>query len=94
MLLGGCGLLLDPSGADGGMDADSPFMQNAQSPEDGALGIIRACMDPEAASGNFYGPEQWSGFPKLLPPEDLLRDPENIRINWEGCEAAVGEFAI
>lgn len=80
--------------ADGGMDADSPFMQNAQSPEDGALGIIRACMDPEAASGNFYGPEQWSGFPKLLPPEELLFDPENIRINWEGCEAAVGEFAI
>jgi NAD(P)-dependent dehydrogenase (short-subunit alcohol dehydrogenase family) len=78
----------------GGMDLDSPFMQRAQSPEDGALGIIRACMDPEAESGNFYGPESWSGFPNLLPPEDLLRDPQNIAINWTGCEAAVGEFSL
>ena len=80
--------------ADGGMDADSPFMQNAQSPEDGATGIIRACMDPEASSGDFYGPERWTGFPGLLPPEDLLTDPDNIRVCWEGCEAAVGTFTI
>ncbi|MEL6180369.1 MAG: SDR family NAD(P)-dependent oxidoreductase [Myxococcota bacterium] len=79
---------------DGGMDAQSPFMQRAQSAEDGALGIIRACMDPEAQSGQFYGPEGWTGFPGLLPPEDLLTDPENIRIHWEGCEAAVGPFTI
>ncbi|MFT7521173.1 MAG: NAD(P)-dependent dehydrogenase (short-subunit alcohol dehydrogenase family) [Kiritimatiellia bacterium] len=78
----------------GGMVVDSPFMDRAQSPEDGALGIIRACMDPEAKSGNFYGPSGWTGFPDLLPPEDLLLDANNIRINWEGCEAAVGEFAI
>jgi NAD(P)-dependent dehydrogenase (short-subunit alcohol dehydrogenase family) len=78
----------------GGMDANSPLMTNAQSAEDGALGIIRACADPEAASGNFYGPEGWTGFPVLLTPEDLLLDPENIRINWEGCEAAVGAFVI
>ncbi len=76
----------------GGMDADSPIMANAQSAEDGALGIIRACMDKDAESGHFYGPAQWAGFPELLPPEDLLLDPQNIRINWEGCEAAVGEF--
>lgn len=80
--------------SDGGMDANSPFMQRAQSPEDGALGIIRACMDPDAESGNFYGPERWTGFPNLLPPEDLLLDPENLRINWEGCEAAVGQFTV
>lgn len=41
----------------GGMDADSPFMDQAQSPEDGALGIIRACMDPAAKSGDFFGPQ-------------------------------------
>ena len=80
--------------ATGGMDLDIPFMQNAQSAEDGALGIIRACADKEAASGDFYGPEQWSGFPDLLPPEDHLLDPHNIQTNWSGCEAAVGEFAI
>lgn len=76
----------------GGMAADSPFMQQAQSQEDGATGIIRACMDPKASSGDFYGPEGWTGFPELLPLEDLLLDADNIRVNWEGCEAAVGEF--
>ncbi len=76
----------------GGMDVNSPIMEQAQSEEDGALGIIRACADKEAQSGHFYGPQGWTGFPELLPPEDLLRDPENIRINWEGCEAAVGQF--
>ena len=78
----------------GGMDINSEIMAQAQSAEDGALGIIRACMDKKAESGNFYGPSNWTGFPDLLPPEDLLTDPENIRINWEGCEAAVGEFSF
>ena len=76
----------------GGMDANSELMQHAQSSEDGASGIIRCCADPEAESGNFYGPEQWTGFPGLLTPEDSLSDPKNIWINWKGCEAAVGEF--
>ena len=80
--------------ATGGMDANSPFMSNAQSAEDGALGIIRACMDEGAKPGDFYGPVEWTGFPGLLPPEDLLLDAENIRINWDGCEAAVGKFVF
>ncbi len=62
--------------------------------EDGALGIIRACMDKDAESGHFYGPKEWTGFPKLLPPAGLLLDPKNIQINWEGCETAVGEFVF
>jgi NAD(P)-dependent dehydrogenase (short-subunit alcohol dehydrogenase family) len=78
----------------GGMQANSPLMANAQSAEDGALGIIRACADPAAESGNFYGPTGWTGFPDLLTPEDLLLDPDNLRVNWEGCEAAVGEFTF
>ena len=78
----------------GGMSLGGGFMSQAQSAEDGALGILRACADPEAASGNFYGPARWTGFPDLLPPEDLLQDPENLRINWQGCEAAVGAFHI
>ncbi len=76
----------------GGMEKDSGLMQNAQSAEDGATGIIRCCADPEAETGDFYGPERWTGFPGKLDPEDSLSDPENIRINWEGCEAAVGKF--
>jgi len=80
--------------ATGGMELDTPFMAQAQSAEDGATGIIRACADKEAASGNFYGPEQWSGFPDILPPEEHLYDPHNIATNWQGCEAAVGAFTI
>jgi len=78
----------------GGMDGDSGFMQNAQSAEDGATGIIRCCADPEVQTGDFYGPEQWVGFPGKLTPEDFLSDPDNIRINWDGCEAAVGAFVF
>ncbi|MFT4978802.1 MAG: hypothetical protein ACI8S6_004712, partial [Myxococcota bacterium] len=40
------------------------------------------------------GPTGWTGFPEELPYEAPLRDPENLRINWEGCEAAVGAFDI
>jgi len=50
---------------DGGMDATSDFMNNAQSAEDGALGIIRACADPTAKSGDFFGPAGWTGSPVL-----------------------------
>ena len=81
--------------AEGGMDGDSEFMQQAQSAEDGATGIIRAVMDPEAKSGDFFGPTAgWKGFPDLLTPEESLYDAENVRINWEGCENAVGEFNV
>lgn len=80
---------------DGGMDKDSEFMNQAQSAEDGATGIIRASMDPRAKSGDFYGPTAgWTGFPDLLPPEDHLTDPANIQVFWEGCEKAVGAFVI
>ena len=79
--------------ADGGMQSNSEFMNQAQTAEDGATGIIRASMDPGAKSGDFYGPAAgWKGFPDLLAPEDLLLDESNIRINWEGCEKAVGAF--
>ncbi len=76
----------------GGMSLEGDFMSNAQSAEDGALGILRGCADPAAASGDFFGPEGWTGFPGKLPPEPELMDAENVRINWAGCEAAVGPF--
>ena len=81
--------------AEGGMDSNSEFMNQAQSAEDGATGIIRAAMDPQAQAGNFYGPTAgWKGFPDLLSPEESLYDDQNIQINWEGCEKAVGKFTI
>jgi NAD(P)-dependent dehydrogenase (short-subunit alcohol dehydrogenase family) len=81
--------------ADGGMENESGIMTQAQSAEDGATGIIRAAMDPQAKSGDFYGPAAgWTGFPDLLEPEDYLYSESNININWEGCENAVGKFSI
>lgn len=81
--------------ADGGMDNKSGFMDQAQTAEDGATGIIRAAMDPEAQSGNFYGPTAgWKGFPDLLTPEESLYNEANVHVNWEGCEKAVGVFTM
>jgi len=78
---------------DGGMDAKSEFMNQAQSAEDGATGIIRAAMDKEAKAGNFYGPTAgWTGYPDLIKPEALLLDEANINTFWDGCEKAVGKF--
>ncbi|MEM1022164.1 MAG: SDR family NAD(P)-dependent oxidoreductase [Myxococcota bacterium] len=78
----------------GGMAKDSPVMSQAQTAEDGALGILRCCADPNAKSGDFYGPERFAGYPDKIEPEPMLSDPETIRINWECCEAAVGTFEI
>ncbi|MFT6866000.1 MAG: NAD(P)-dependent dehydrogenase (short-subunit alcohol dehydrogenase family) [Cyclobacteriaceae bacterium] len=81
---------------DGGMDANSEFMAIAQTAEDGATGIIRAAMDPDAKSGDFFGPsgKGWAGYPELLTPEEHLYSNTNIQINWEGCEKAVGNFML
>ncbi len=78
----------------GGMDLNAELMSNAQSAEDGATGILRACADPKAVAGDFFGPKGWTGFPERLEVEDLLVDPENLRVSWEGCEAAVGAFGV
>lgn len=80
---------------DGGMEKDSALMQRAQTAEDGATGIIRAAMDPQAQAGDFYGPTAgWKGFPDKLEPEEYLHDDWNINTNWEGCEKAVGTFSL
>ncbi|UTW64521.1 SDR family NAD(P)-dependent oxidoreductase [bacterium SCSIO 12741] len=79
----------------GGMEMRSEFKDMAQSAEDGATGIIRATLDPEAQSGDFFGPESgWKGFPVHLEPEDFLSSEDNIQVLWEGSEKAVGTFAF
>jgi len=81
---------------DGGMEKNSGFMANAQTAEDGATGIIRAAMDPNAKSGDFFGPsgQGWKGFPELLTPEDHINSDSTIQVNWDGCEKAVGSFTL
>lgn len=78
----------------GGMAMGGEFMSNAQSAEDGALGILRGCADPDHTSGDFYGPQGWTGFPERLPPEAPLSSAHNRATNWQGCEAAVGAFDL
>ncbi|MGL1889975.1 MAG: SDR family NAD(P)-dependent oxidoreductase [Spirochaetaceae bacterium] len=75
----------------GGMDIESEIMKSAQSSEDGATGIIRASMDKNAKSGDFFGPEGWGGYPKNLTPEADLITKENMEIFWQNCEVAVGK---
>lgn len=66
-------------------------MENAQSAEDGATGIIRASMDKNAKNGDFFGPETWRGFPINLTPEADLITKENIAVFWQCCEKAIGK---
>lgn len=56
-------------------------MKSAQSVEDGALGITRACCEPGVASLNFYGPvgSGQGGPAELLPQE---RDAEGEKLLW------------
>lgn len=69
-------------------------MQHAQSAEDGATGIIRASMDKDAKTGDFFGPEGWTGFPQKLIPESDLITKENMELFWHCCEEAVGQVAF
>ncbi len=74
----------------GGMDAESEFMKQAQSAEDGATGILRAIMDKDANPGDFFGPKQWTGFPDKLEPEKDLLTQDNFNVFWDGCENEIG----
>ncbi len=68
------------------MEKNADFMNQAQSAEEGATGIIRSSMDPKATSGNFYGPSTgWSGYPDPLEPEALLSDEELYLIHICRC---------
>ena len=53
-------------------------------------------MDHKANPGDFYGPsgEVWNGFTDSLIPDDIQFDETNLKINWEGCEKAVGPFKL
>jgi hypothetical protein len=56
---------------DGGMgDSFSNMLMGymSQSGEDGTMGILRAINDPEAKSGDFFGPLGLTGEAKILPP--------------------------
>lgn len=54
-------------------------IKRAQSVEDGAMGIARACCDIDAKSAEFYGPEIFrSGGPAVLLPAERAAETETL----------------
>jgi NAD(P)-dependent dehydrogenase (short-subunit alcohol dehydrogenase family) len=76
------------------MKAVVPLM--AQTSEDGALGLLRAMMDPEAESGVLYGPKNsgFSGPAVPNPPKEYETDPKAIEMLFKTSEEAVAPFKI
>ena len=59
----------------------------------GALSIVRAAVDPQAKSGEYYGPAgpgQFRGYPTLLTSSDRSQDPEVAEQLWELSEELTG----
>jgi NAD(P)-dependent dehydrogenase (short-subunit alcohol dehydrogenase family) len=68
-----------------------------QTPEDGAMGLIKGMMHPEAESGVLYGPAKsgLKGAAVPNPPKEYETDPEAIDMLWKTSEEATGvTFAI
>lgn len=62
-----------------------------QSSEDGAMGLIKGMMDPDAESGHLYGPKWISGTAVSNPPKSYETDTASKKMLWETSENAIGE---
>jgi NAD(P)-dependent dehydrogenase (short-subunit alcohol dehydrogenase family) len=60
----------------------------------GALATLRAATDPDAAGGDYYGPDGWllraSGHPVLIEPSTRSRDPHVQQQLWAESERLTG----
>ena len=66
------------------------FFQSARM---GALPILRAATDPNAASGEYYGPDrpnERKGYPVIVTSSDESHDVEVARRLWEQSEKLTG----
>lgn len=63
-----------------------------QSNDDGAMGIMRAMMDPAKTleGGTMYGPKGLSGDAIAIPAEPHETDPAVMKLLWEKSESAIG----
>ncbi|MFG6475859.1 SDR family NAD(P)-dependent oxidoreductase [Microbacterium sp. P06] len=72
------------------------FLANLQAPvtqskEDGAWSLVRALTDPEAESGDFWGPDRVTrGLPRRAKAAAVTRDPAIAERIWNLCEEATG----
>lgn len=70
----------------------TPLMM--QTPEDGAMGLIKGMMDPSAQSGILYGPTNppTKGPADPNPPKEYETDPKAIEMLWRTSTEAVAPF--
>ena len=61
-----------------------------QTAEDGAMGIIKGMMHPDAKSGVHYGPATSKGPAVENEEKPYETDPEGMKMLWETSEAATG----
>lgn len=61
-----------------------------QSASDGAIGLVKGMMDPDAESGALYGPPKYKGMAILNPPKPFETDEESKKMLWEMSEKAIG----
>jgi len=69
----------------------NPFF--AQKPEMGALPTLRAVTDPDAQSGDYFGPSGWQevrGYPKKVASNKRSNDKEIAENLWRASEKLTG----
>mmetsp|Transcript_5011 Transcript_5011/g.9434 ORF Transcript_5011/g.9434 Transcript_5011/m.9434 type:complete len:328 (-) Transcript_5011:59-1042(-) len=72
-----------------GLKITMPFL--GQSPGDGAVGFVKAMMDPDAESGALYGPKDGGMKGRAVPNklEPYETDSEQIEMLWKESEKAI-----
>ena len=75
----------------------SSMAERMQTPEDGAMGIIKGMFGSadDVESGKHYGPEKTKGPAVVNPSKPYETDPSSIDMLWETSEDATGvKFVI
>jgi NAD(P)-dependent dehydrogenase (short-subunit alcohol dehydrogenase family) len=75
------------------MQAGARAARLGQSPEMGALPVLRAATDPAARGGEYYGPRgltQLAGYPKRVAPSARARDAAVAGKLWAESERLTG----
>ncbi|CAB9515781.1 Short-chain dehydrogenase TIC 32, chloroplastic [Seminavis robusta] len=75
---------------DGMAEMLEKYEDKKQTPEDGAMGILKGMMLPDVQSGVHYGPAGSKGPAVINEEKPHEVDPEGIKMLWETSEAATG----
>lgn len=68
-----------------------PLQLLQQPPRIGALPLVRAAVDPAAASGTFFGPQfMVAGYPRVEKPSRRARNAGDARVLWARSEELTG----